>query len=189
MKKRVFAATSLLGAAGLLALNKFGDSDLERKRSIVRIRTGKLEYKEPETEDYYTVFPDLTQLNYNFARRFNIFQTFMTHNYTKTFGVLKKEYDDQNQLKPVFDQPDVLPIKLRPNADQKCLQNIDWKNLTPSEKQKVVQNFESIKARRVSYKKPIAIIYNPNSGKKRQIRPKIEERLKSANIPFEMMPT
>ena len=73
MKKRVFAATSLLGAAGLLALNKFGDSDLERKRSIVRIRTDKLEYKEPETEDYYTVFHDLTQLNYNFARRFNVF--------------------------------------------------------------------------------------------------------------------
>ena len=82
-----------------------------------------------------------------------------------------------------------MPVKLKPGVDPSCLKDVDWKNLTPSEKQKVVSNFESIKARRVSYKKPLAIIYNPNSGKKRQVRSKIEERLKAANIPYEMMPT
>ena len=113
----------------------------------------------------------------------------MTHNYTKTHGVLEKEYDDQNQLKPLFDQPDVFPVKLKTNVDPKCLKDIDWEKMTPDEKQKVVQNFESIKARRVSYKKPIAIIYNPNSGKKRLVEPKIEARLKAAKIPYEMILT
>ena len=88
MKKRIFAATSLFSAVGLYALSKMGDRDIEKKRSIERVRTGKLEYKEPENEEYYSVFPDLTQLDYNFARRFNAFQTFMTHNYIKTFGAL-----------------------------------------------------------------------------------------------------
>ena len=78
----IFVAKSALGASGLytllftttalfagggLALIKLGDRDIERKRSIERIRTGKLEYREPETEDYYTVFPILTKLDYNFA--------------------------------------------------------------------------------------------------------------------------
>ena len=41
----------------------------------------------------------------------------------------------------------------------------------------------------MSYKKPIAIIYNPNSGKKRPVRQKIEDRLQAAGVPYEMMPT
>jgi diacylglycerol kinase (ATP) len=39
------------------------------------------------------------------------------------------------------------------------------------------------------YIKPIAIIYNPNSGKKRNIRPLIEHRLTEANIQFEFLPS
>ena len=96
MKKKIFLATSLAGAGGFLYLRKRGDKDISRKRSIERNRTSKLEYREPESEDYYPVFEDLTKLDYNFARRFNIFQTFMTHNYTKSFGVLEKEYDNKN---------------------------------------------------------------------------------------------
>ena len=96
MKKKIFLATSLVGAGGFLYLRKRGDRDLERPRSIERNRTGKLEYREPVTENYYPIFQDLTKLDYNFARRFNAFQTFMTHNYTKSFGRLEKEYDDKN---------------------------------------------------------------------------------------------
>ena len=103
MKSKVFAVSSVLGAAGLYAMNQMGNRDIERKRSIERIQTGKLEYKEPDTEAYYTVFPDLTKLDYNFTRRFNTFQTYMTHNYNKTHGSLEKEYDEQNELKPLFD--------------------------------------------------------------------------------------
>jgi len=53
----------------------------------------------------------------------------------------------------------------------------------------LLKNFESIQARRVSYKRPIVVIYNPNSGKKRDLAPLIEDRFKAENIPYEMMPT
>jgi hypothetical protein len=39
----------------------------------------------------------------------------------------------------------------------------------------------------VKYDKKIAIIYNPNSGKKRNMRPLIEHRLSEAKIGFEFL--
>jgi len=39
------------------------------------------------------------------------------------------------------------------------------------------------------YDKPICIIYNPNSGKKTNLVPQIEERLRSEDIEYELKPT
>ena len=50
-------------------------------------------------------------------------------------------------------------------------------------------HIESIKVRKVNYTKPLALIYNPNSGKKINVRPKIEQRLKKEGISFEFIPT
>jgi diacylglycerol kinase family enzyme len=37
--------------------------------------------------------------------------------------------------------------------------------------------------------KPILLIYNPNSGKKKNLVPRIEARLKGEGIPYKLMPT
>jgi len=39
------------------------------------------------------------------------------------------------------------------------------------------------------YDKPICIIYNPNSGKKTNLVPQIEKRLKDEKIEYELLPT
>ena len=39
------------------------------------------------------------------------------------------------------------------------------------------------------YEKPIAIVYNPNSGKKTNIRPAIVKKLEEANVPYEFIET
>ena len=48
---------------------------------------------------------------------------------------------------------------------------------------------DSIKVRQVEYKKPIAIIYNPNSGTQTNIRPFITNRLLKARVDFEFLET
>ena len=42
---------------------------------------------------------------------------------------------------------------------------------------------------KVQYDKPIALIYNPNSGTKKNIRPVIAKRLTAEGIPHEFIPT
>ena len=44
-----------------------------------------------------------------------------------------------------------------------------------------------IEPQRILYTKPIAIIYNPNSGKKRNIKSVIQARLDLANIHHEFL--
>ena len=46
-------------------------------------------------------------------------------------------------------------------------------------------NFDLIDARKVDLTKPVLIIYNPVSGKQKNIRQTIADALKSENIPFE----
>jgi len=41
-----------------------------------------------------------------------------------------------------------------------------------------------MKTRKLVYEKPIAIIYNTNSGKKIDLRPMIEQRLDAEKIPY-----
>jgi len=50
-------------------------------------------------------------------------------------------------------------------------------------------HFEPLKVRRTNYDRPIGIIYNPNSGKKRDLRPLIEKRLSEHNIAYELLQT
>ena len=66
MKKKIFFASTIIGGCGLYALSKRGDRDIEKKRSIERIRTSKLVYREPESEEYFPVFNDLSKLNLSF---------------------------------------------------------------------------------------------------------------------------
>ena len=48
----------------------------------------------------------------------------------------------------------------------------------PQFRDQFLRKVDLIEPRRVNYDKPIAIVYNPNSGKKRNIRGIIEETLK-----------
>ena len=49
---------------------------------------------------------------------------------------------------------------------------------------------EPIKVRRLNYKKaPLAIIYNPNSGNRRNLLPMIEKRLQKEGINYELFAT
>lgn len=50
-------------------------------------------------------------------------------------------------------------------------------------------NFRLIKRRKIVYDKPVLVIYNPVSGKKKNFIPMIETRFGAANIPFELKPT
>ena len=104
---------------------------------------------------------------------------------------LKKEYidDEQKILRPINNTPDVFPIKLKPGASLDEIQGIDWDNITESQKEHFISKFESIKVRRVNYKKPLAVIYNPNSGNKRNLVPDIEARFNKEGIKFDMLPT
>jgi hypothetical protein len=52
-----------------------------------------------------------------------------------------------------------------------------------------LSKFEPIKIRKITYDLPILIIYNPNSGKKSNLIPSIEARLKLEKIPYELMQT
>jgi diacylglycerol kinase family enzyme len=52
-----------------------------------------------------------------------------------------------------------------------------------------LSNFELVKTRKITYDLPILIIYNPVSGKKTNLVPLIETRLKLEKIPYELLPT
>ena len=54
----------------------------------------------------------------------------------------------------------------------------------------MLDGLDLIESRKIDWQnKPIAIIYNPVSGKSRNIRPMIEHRLSEAKIPFEFLAT
>lgn len=58
--------------------------------------------------------------------------------------------------------------------------------MTAEEKRNLLSKFELIKTRKISYDKPILIIYNPASGRHLNLVPLIEDRLKKENIPYEL---
>lgn len=80
-------------------------------------------------------------------------------------------------------------------VEEKESQAFDFDSADSAAKHELISKFSTIKARRVAYTnqggspKPIAIIYNPVSGKKRNLVPMIEQRLTSEGVPFEMIPT
>lgn len=60
---------------------------------------------------------------------------------------------------------------------------------TPEAYKKFLSKIEPIKCRRVPMAKPLAIIYNPNSGRKVNLMPRIKDRLDEAGIPHEFLLT
>lgn len=71
----------------------------------------------------------------------------------------------------ILDPKEISELNLRDEADQ-----ADFLN-----------RVELIKIGKAVFNKPIAIIYNPNSGKKRNLISIIENRMKSENVPYELM--
>jgi hypothetical protein len=74
---------------------------------------------------------------------------------------------------------DVLPIELV-ETDEESKTSINWKVLselrdeshwTPERAAKTLANFRLIKKRKIVYDKPVLVIYNPNSGKKKNFVP------------------
>lgn len=62
-------------------------------------------------------------------------------------------------------------------------------NLNDEEKKELLSKFDLIKTRKITYDKPILIIYNPRSGRQNNLVPIIEAKLKIEKIPFEFMRT
>lgn len=66
----------------------------------------------------------------------------------------------------------------------------DYQGANAEEKARFLEQFDLIKTRKVGIReKPVAIIYNPVSGKKVNFRPTIEERFKMENIEYEFLET
>jgi hypothetical protein len=66
----------------------------------------------------------------------------------------------------------------------------DFKSsITDEEKKDLLSKFELIQTRRITYDKPILIIYNPSSGRHTNLIPLIESRLTKEKIPFEFKRT
>ena len=51
----------------------------------------------------------------------------------------------------------------------------------------MISNFKLSNHRTIQFTKPLAIIYNPNSGKKQDIKSIIKKRLDLAGIPYELL--
>lgn len=49
--------------------------------------------------------------------------------------------------------------------------------------------YEPIEIKTMNYLKPVAVIYNPNSGKSRNVRDQIQTAMNRAQIPFEFLET
>ena len=98
---------------------------------------------------------------------------------------MEPEFTEDKCPKPFFDVPDLYPFVLKDNLSS--VQGIDFTN--PEHQKDFLLKVESIKSRKVHYEKPIAIIINPNSGKKIDLMPMIASRLEEEQIPFEWIPT
>ena len=109
---KILIGSALTFGVIFFALSRKGDSDKLRKRSVPRNRTAKLVYCEPESEEYFPAFSDIEKLDFTILSRSRAFQCLFTSNYQRDVGDFKKEYldEDQKQLRPFFDQPDVLPV-------------------------------------------------------------------------------
>ena len=75
---------------------------------------------------------------------------------------------------------DVLPIEII-ETDEESKTSLYWKTFqsrdesywTPENAAKTLANFRLIKKRKIVYDKPILVIYNPNSGQKKNFVPMI----------------
>lgn len=76
------------------------------------------------------------------------------------------------------------------NEDEPLNPNV-YDSFTDENKREFLSKFKLIKSRKLTYdeRKPIVIVYNPNSGKKLNLLPLIEGRLNQEGISFELMPT
>ena len=67
---------------------------------------------------------------------------------------------------------------------------VDYGALQAEEKAEFLDKFQLIKKRKIGiHEKPLAIIYNPASGKKTNLRPLIMKRLDTEKVPYEFLET
>jgi len=133
-----------------------------------------------QEEDYEPVFSNEALAHFDFEQlaRKNAFQEKCDQ---------KPIEEDVQEKKPFFDTADIWPFTIASEQVRASMQGVDWMNL--DQQREFLSKVESIKARNCSFTKPIAIIINPNSGKKIDLMPIIQQRLEQENIPFEWFPT
>jgi len=134
------------------------------------------------SDEYYPLFEDLRELNWDMLRRKQPWKL------GKELR-LEPEYidDKKTKLRDFWDVPMTLPVIKKEGVSNEFFQNIDWTN--PKDTEEVLKTIESIKVRTVKFSKPIAIVYNPNSGKKTNIKQFITTRLQKAGLQFEFLMT
>lgn len=146
----------------------------------------------PSEKGWEPINFDITKLNLDKAMRKHAFYHSVGSELSKADQLAPKSRPDK------FDKVgDVLPIELVEH-DEESKSSVNWKvlgdireesNWTPENAAKTLANFRLIKRRKIVYDKPVLVIYNPNSGKKKNFIPMIETRFEAANIPFELKPT
>jgi diacylglycerol kinase family enzyme len=94
--------------------------------------------------------------------------------------VTDDESDKRSSFRPL---PDVLPKTLLEQQEHYSYQK------DSSEKSELLSNCSTLTTRKLNYDKPILIIYNPNSGKKTNLQPKIKQRLDEAQLKYEFLGT
>ena len=133
------------------------------------------------------LFNKFEDLNFEHLRRRRQYQK------DPAMMTMEPEYQDEKQkrLKTFYDLPDISPIvnNIEDKKSTKAMQGIDWDNVTPEQKQTVLDNTSSIKTRQVTFDKPIAVIFNPNSGKKVNLLPMVEARFKAEGIQYKLLGT
>ena len=97
--------------------------------------------------------------------------------------------EEGNELLIQAEEESKEPSKL-PKTERNESNFFNYVNASSEAKQQLMEKFELIKKRKVGIReKPVAIIYNPASGKKTNLRPLIEKRLTNENVPFEFLNT
>lgn len=96
--------------------------------------------------------------------------------------ILIDNYESDNSMDPLE-----LNYEIRKKKEElrRRLNNLDFSSAESREE--IIQNTQILTYRKILYDKPIAIIYNPNSGKKRNVRQIIAERLDLAGVPYEFL--
>jgi hypothetical protein len=160
----------------------------EEKVQIEEAEAAVIEEAQPEAqaeqpaEDlvYEPIDFDFNDLNLDQMRRKHAF--FMGERMS-----LDSEYDTDGKkqvLKNFHKLGDVLPI-----TPIEPLEETKFDYTEAANKEELLSKFRLINKRTLDYNKPLLIIYNPNSGKKTDLRPRIEERLTKEKIPYELKPT
>ncbi|CDW71902.1 diacylglycerol kinase [Stylonychia lemnae] len=99
---------------------------------------------------------------------------------------LQDSYKDKTQQKSNFEKtPPFLPFQFKQVLDSQAIK--DLQNSIKIGNNRFLDYLQPLSIGKLKYSKPVAIIYNPNSGKKKDIKKYIMDKFNRNNIKFEIL--